>query len=100
MKATSAWDITLGSPLVIVLVLDVGVQQDHPDINQVTGKDFTTDAPSNPNGGPFGVYDNHGTWVAGCISGRINNSLRTTRIAPGVQVGRAGAIVYSSPHSK
>ena len=86
MKATSAWDITLGSPSVTVLVLDVGVQQNHPDINQVTGKDFTTDAPSNPNGGPFGQYDNHGTWVAGCISGRINNGLGTTGIAPGVKV--------------
>ena len=89
MKATSAWDITLGSSSVIVLVLDVGVQQDHPDINQVTGKDFTTDAPSNPNGGPVGVYDNHGTWVAGCISERINNSLGTAGIAPGVKVASA-----------
>jgi hypothetical protein len=86
MKATSAWDITLGSPSVIVLILDSGVQQDHPDINQVTGKDFTTDAPSNPNGGPVGQYDNHGTWVAGCISGRINNGLGTTGIAPGVNI--------------
>ena len=89
IKATSAWDITLGSPSVIVLILDVGVQQDHPDINQVTGKDFTTDAASNPNGGPFGQYDNHGTWVAGCISGRINNGLGTTGIAPGVKVASA-----------
>ena len=89
MKATSAWDITLGSPSVTVLVLDVGVQQDHPDINQVTGKDFTTDAPSNPNGGPVGTYDNHGTWVAGCISERINNSLGTAGIAPGVKVASA-----------
>jgi len=86
MKATSAWDITLGSSSVIVLVLDSGVQQDHPDINQVAGKDFTTDAPSNPNGGPFGPYDNHGTWVAGCISGRINNGLGTTGIAPSVKI--------------
>ena len=37
MAATSAWDITLGDP-VIVLVLDDGVQQDHPDINQVARK--------------------------------------------------------------
>jgi hypothetical protein len=86
MKATSAWDITLGSSSVTVLILDSGVQQNHPDINQVPGKDFTTDAPSNPNGGPFGPYDNHGTWVAGCISGRINNSLGTAGIAPGVKI--------------
>ena len=89
MEATSAWDITTGSSSVIVLILDVGVQQNHPDINQVTGQDFTSDAPSNPNGGPFGVYDNHGTWVAGCVSGLINNGLGTAGIAPGVKVASA-----------
>jgi subtilisin family serine protease len=89
LAATSAWDITLGSSSVTVLILDVGVQQDHPDINQITGMDFTTDAASNPDGGPFGQYDNHGTWVAGCISGLINNGLGTTGIAPGVKVASA-----------
>ena len=89
MEATSAWDITTGSSSVIVLILDVGVQQDHPDINQVTGRDFTSDAPLNPNGGPFGVYDNHGTWVAGCVSGLINNGLGTCGIAPGVEIASA-----------
>ena len=99
IKATSAWDITLGSPSVIVLILDAGVQQDHPDINQVTGKDFTTDAASNPNGGPFGVYDNHGTWVAGCISGRINNGLGSTGIAPGVKVASARCYITQADGS-
>ncbi|MEY2530915.1 MAG: hypothetical protein QOI96_1000, partial [Verrucomicrobiota bacterium] len=86
MKATAAWDVTLGSPSVIVLILDVGVQQNHPDINQVTGRDFTSDSLSNPNGGPFGQYDNHGTLVAGCVSERINNGLGTAGIAPGVNI--------------
>jgi subtilisin family serine protease len=89
LDATSAWDITTGSSSVIVLILDTGVQQNHPDINQVTGKDFTSDAASNPNGGPFGTYDNHGTWVAGCVSGLINNGLGTAGIAPGVKVASA-----------
>jgi len=99
IKATSVWDITLGSPSVIVLILDVGVQQDHPDINQVTGKDFTTDAASNPNGGPFGQYDNHATWVAGCISGRINNGLGTAGIAPGVKVASARCYITQADGS-
>lgn len=89
LAATTAWDITIGSPSVIVLVMDSGVQQNHPDINQVTGRDFTTDAASNPNGGPVGIYDNHGTAVAGCISERINNSIGTTGIAPGAKVASA-----------
>lgn len=89
MGAVGAWDITVGTSSVIALVMDSGVQQDHPDINQRTGRDFTSDAASNPNGGPFGVNDNHGTTVAGCISERISNGLGTSGIAPGVLVASA-----------
>jgi len=88
-RATSAWDTTVGSASVIVLVMDDGVQQDHPDINQIAGKDFTSDAFRNPTGGPVGINDNHATTVAGCISERMNNGLGTTGIAPGVKVASA-----------
>ena len=89
LDATRAWDITLGSPNVIVVVFDSGVQQDHPDLNLIPGRDFTTDAASNPNGGPVGTNDNHGTWVAGCISEKISNGVGTTGLAPGVKVASA-----------
>ena len=89
MQAVPAWNVTTGSPNIIVVVLDTGVQQDHPDINQITGKDFTPDAGSSPDGGPVGTNDDHGTWVAGCISGRINNSIGSAGIAPGVKVASA-----------
>ena len=89
MGATTAWDTTLGSSSVIVLVMDSGIQQDHPDLNQVAGRDFTTDANSNPNGGPIGSNDNHGTAVAGCISERANNSIGSTGVAPGTRVASA-----------
>jgi len=89
LKATSAWDTTVGSASVIVLVLDDGVQQNHPDINQIAGKDFTSDAATNPTGGPVGINDNHGTAVAGCVSERMNNGLGTTGIAPGVRIASA-----------
>ena len=89
LNATNAWNITVGDPSVIVLILDCGIQQDHPDINQVTGKDFSSDAFSNPNGGPFGPNDNHGTLVAGCVSEGINNGLGTTGLAPGARVAAA-----------
>lgn len=98
IEATSAWDITLGSPSVIVLVIDTGVQQDHPDLNLVTGRDFTTDASANPNGGPFGPYDNHGTYVAGCISERINNALGSAGVAPGVKVASARCYNNGQPN--
>jgi subtilisin family serine protease len=89
LSAETAWDITTGSSSIIVVVFDSGVQQNHPDINQRTGADFTSDSASNPNGGPVGANDGHGTAVAGCISGRINNGLGTTGIAPGVRVASA-----------
>ena len=84
LSATLAWDITLGSPSVLVLILDSGIQQNHPDINQIAGHDFTPQAGSNPTGGPLGPNENHGTWVAGCVSERINNGIGTTGVAPGV----------------
>ncbi|MBL0921090.1 MAG: S8 family serine peptidase [Phycisphaerales bacterium] len=80
MDAAEAWDITLGDPSVIVLVIDTGVQQNHPDINQVAGADLTSDGPGT--GGPVNSFDNHGTPVAGCVSGIINNSIGAVGVAP------------------
>jgi len=40
MKGTQAWDITIGSSSIIVVIIDVGVQPDHPDINQIPGTNF------------------------------------------------------------
>ncbi len=81
--ATAAWDTTIGSPSVIVAVIDDGVQQDHPDINQVQGVDFTG---SGTNGGPGSSCDRHGTAVAGCVSAIINNSIGVVGVAPGAKV--------------
>lgn len=80
MDAPEAWDRTIGVDSVIVVVLDTGVQQDHPDLHQIPGIDFTTDAG---NGGPVNGFDNHGTPVAGCISARIDNGIGTVGVAPG-----------------
>ncbi|MCA9242360.1 MAG: immunoglobulin domain-containing protein [Phycisphaerales bacterium] len=83
VDAPDAWDITTGDPGVIIAVLDDGVQQDHPDINQFPGADFTGQGT---NGGPFNQCDNHGTWVAGCISARINNGPGVVGVAPTCRV--------------
>jgi subtilisin family serine protease len=79
MDASEAWDITAGSSSIIVAVLDTGVQQDHPDINQVPGADFTTDAGD---GGPVNQCDNHGTAVAGCVTATMDNGIGTVGVAP------------------
>jgi hypothetical protein len=81
MDAPEAWDVTIGDSNVIVVVIDVGVQQDHPDIHQIPGNDVTSD-PSTT-GGPVNSFDRHGTAVAGSITATINNGLGTVGVAPG-----------------
>lgn len=81
MDGPEAWDVSIGNPGIGVLIIDTGVQQDHPDINQVAGADLTSEGPGF--GGPVNSFDNHGTAVAGCVSATINNGLGTVGIAPG-----------------
>ncbi len=91
MAATTAWDTTMGSSTVTVVVFECGIDPTHPDINATTGRDFTnapvTGAGPRPTGNEGA--DNHGTWVAGCISGRANNGLGATGVAPGVRIASA-----------
>lgn len=87
MNTTNAWSITQGSQAVKILVLETGIQQDHPDINQLPGRDFTTGVVGGVSGGgPSNSCDNHGTAVAGCITGIINNSIGTVGTAPNCKV--------------
>lgn len=79
MDGDHAWTITTGDPNILVLIIDTGVQQNHPDLNQLPGADFTGQGGG---GGPMNQCDNHGTAVAGCVSSVINNSLGTVGIAP------------------
>jgi subtilisin family serine protease len=94
MKAPQAWDITTGSSNIIVVILDVGVQPDHPDINQIPGTNFTSDVSFD--GGPVNACDNHGTTVAGCVSAIINNNLGTVGIAPGCRCASARAFIANN----
>ncbi len=82
MDALIAWAVTTGDPSIRVVVLDSGIQQNHPDINQVPGQGFTG---SGSNGGPGGACDNHGTAVAGCVSAIIDNGIGIAGIAPNVR---------------
>ncbi len=91
MAATSAWDINMGVSSVIVVVFECGIDPSHPDINAIAGRDFTSAPVANAGPRPTGNEgaDNHGTWVAGCISGRANNGLGATGVAPGVRIASA-----------
>jgi hypothetical protein len=79
IDAETAWDVTTGSATVKVLVLDVGVEIGHPEINQLPGDDFTG---SGTGGGPFNACDRQGTNVAGTISAIINDATGVTGAAP------------------
>jgi thermitase len=80
INAPEAWDITTGDAAIQVVVIDTGVQQDHPDITQLGGVDLTSDGPGN--GGPVNSWDRHGTSVAGCVSATIDNSIGVVGSAP------------------
>ncbi len=71
-----AWQITTGDSSIKILVFDNGVQQDHPDINQLPGQDFTG---QNLPGGT--ASQTHGTRVAGVVTAKINNGLGTVGVA-------------------
>ncbi len=83
INAPQAWDYTTGNSNVRVAVLDEGTQQDHPDINQSTGRDFTTGAAGGvPDGDPTSSCERHGTPVAGLVTARLNNSIGGVGVAP------------------
>lgn len=85
VKAVEAWGVTRGSGSVIVLVMDDGVQLNHPDLDVVAGRDFTGQGGG---GGPLSADDNHGTLVAGCIAAKANG-VGSVGIAPGVRIATA-----------
>jgi subtilisin family serine protease len=73
----AVWEVTTGSPDVIVAVLDTGVDEAHPDLepNVIEGYDFVNDDPD--------AWDDssHGTHVAGVIAALGNNGEGTAGIA-------------------
>lgn len=102
VRATSAWDITTGSPSIIVAIIDDGVQTTHPDlapnlaintlevpgngvdddnngyVDDVNGWNTFADS-NNPN--PASQYDKHGTACAGIAVARGNNSIGVAGVA-------------------
>ncbi|MHC4947641.1 MAG: S8 family serine peptidase [Planctomycetota bacterium] len=91
LDAPGAWDITTGDPAIRVVVIDGGYQLDHPDLSHGGfAADFTGEGGG---GGPVHGCDNHGTAVAGCIAGRIDNALEGGGIAPGCTLASARVLV-------
>ncbi len=94
MDGPEAWEVTTGSPSIITVIIDTGVQQNHPDINQIPGNDVTGQAGG---GGPVNPCDVHGTAVAGCVSAKINNWIGVVGIAPGTKTASVRTFVSNQP---
>ena len=116
IDAPEAWEITTGSPDIVVAVLDSGIQLDHPDlqanifvnageiagngidddangwVDDVNGIDFGVDLRSSPtieydiDPSPTGLSDNHGTVVTGVLAARGDNGILLSGVAPQVKV--------------
>ncbi|NJN52825.1 MAG: S8 family serine peptidase [Gammaproteobacteria bacterium] len=96
-----AWDITLGSPDVIVAVVDTGILPNHPDLigQLVPGYDFISDpsvardgngidADPTDTGNPSGITAStfHGSHVAGTIAARSDNNEGVAGVAWNVKL--------------
>lgn len=88
IDAPEAWETTTGDQGLIVAVLDVGVQFDHPDLSIGYGLDFTSQNPGG-DGSPFSEFDSHGTLCAGVIAALMNNENLATP-EPDDYVGMVG----------
>ncbi len=80
LNITPAWDVSLGSNAITTVIFDTGTQQDHPDLNQIPGGDFTGE--NFPGGGAANVCERHGTAVMGCVVGITDNALGSVGAAP------------------
>ncbi len=73
-----ARNITTGNANTIVAVYDLGIQANHPDLNNISTICYDIESGTNINV----VYNNHGTWCAGVIGATANNNIGVAGIAP------------------
>lgn len=81
MNLDEVADFTTGAANVGVLVIDVGVDDNHPDLSWSSGIDLMGGGLGLP-GSDQNFCDTHGTWVAGITSALRNNSEGIAGIVP------------------
>jgi len=87
VQACPAWDLTTGSPEVVIAVIDDGVDFAHEDLQGdkfVPGYDFY-DNDADPTA-VAGNEDFHGTAVIGVAAANGNNGIGVTGVAPGCRI--------------
>ncbi len=82
MDADIAWENPLFGVTTNILILDNGVQMNHPDLVQgsLGGADFSTGSAM-PGGGPTSPCENHGTAVAGVMVATWGNGIGVAGLA-------------------
>lgn len=95
MRVTRAWDVITATSSIGILIIDDGVQPDHPDLPVANGKGFL---PLNVNGvitygtgNPLTEFDNHGTAMAGVIGATMDNGKGIAGVASGASILTARA---------
>jgi subtilisin family serine protease len=78
IQAYAAWDVSQGSPNVIIGDVDTGIQSNHPDLDAklVPGYDYV-DGDTTPQDG-----NGHGTHTAGTAAAETNNSAGGAGMCP------------------
>lgn len=77
----SGWAISKGSELINIAVIDDGVDLRHPDIN-LSEKNYNAFVDKSPSE----LYGSHGTPCAGIITGKGNNGIGISGVAPNCKV--------------
>jgi len=86
-RVSEAWDVTTGSPEVVIAINDDGVDINHPDLaDDCTAPwNFPTDWEQKL-GNPLNGFGNHGTSVAGVAAAIGDNDEGGTGVCPGCKI--------------
>src|SRR6266571_1562497 len=75
VSAPAAWDVTLGSPSIVIAIVDTGVDDSHPDLASKIVGEYTYVGTIKDG---FG----HGTHVAGIAAAATNNNIGVAGMCP------------------
>lgn len=76
-----------------VVIIDTGIDTDHPDLNIFAGKNFTQ-GPGQTS--KYEDFDGHGTHVAGIV-GALDNDFGVVGVAPGARIWVAKVLKDNGP---